>query len=260
MSKVVIMRRDSSEINGRGEKSSEVRSLPGGNRKEGLVIRRGAHLTREEGFKAGSRNTVRLLLIVLMMGLMASISVDPAASQVSIAVTPTRIPLSLAHDETQSIEVTLINQGTEEVDLEPRVMTYAEGASGEPVLGQDSTCSWFSPDRQALHLLPSQSGPFVFSATVPSGVEHGLYRFALTFDLVRSGGEGIGMTGGLAVIVELSVVPAENGGGSGFPLALTIVLSTLAVLLLGLVAAFAARRYGGGDKAGPVVEAGGEEQ
>ncbi len=195
-----------------------------------MVIRRGTHHTKEKGFKFGSRNAVRLLLIVLAIGLLATISVEPAASQVSIAVTPTRIPLSLAPDETQSMEVTLINQGTEEVDLAPRVMTYAEGASGEPILGQDSTCSWFSPDKQALRLMPSEKGPFIFSATVPSGVEPGLYRFALTFDLIRSDSEGIGMTGGLAVIVELSVVPAENGGGSGFPLALTIILGWLRYL------------------------------
>jgi hypothetical protein len=200
-----------------------------------------------------------LLLIVLAMGLLAFMIVEPAASQVSIAVTPTRIPLSLAPDETQSMEVTLINQGSEEVELIPRVMTYAAGAAGEPILGQDSTCSWFSPDKQAMHLLPSQSRPFVFSVTVPSGTEPGLYRFALTFELARGDSEGIGMTGGLAVIVELSVVPVE-GGGSGFPLALTIVLATLAALLLGLVAVFAVRKYRGGGKAGPAVEAKGEQQ
>jgi len=69
-----------------------------------------------------------------------------------------------------------------------------------------------------------------------------MYRFALTFELEREEGAGIGLTGGLAVIVDLEVLEGGAGGAGRFPTAAVIITAVLAALLLGAVAFMAIRR------------------
>jgi hypothetical protein len=204
--------------------------------KEVLFISERSPHTGERGFRAVVCRVLPWITIALVGWALLSSIPQPAWSGVTIAVTPTRIPLSMAPEDSQTLEVTLINQGTEEVDLKPRVMALAEGTKGEPLLTEDSTCAWFSPRMQSLHLMPSESGPFAFTATVPDGVSPGLYHFTLSFELLKEEGAGIGLTGGLAVLVDLEVLEGEAAGTSGFPTALLVTIAVLAALFLGSLA------------------------
>ncbi|MDY6794936.1 MAG: hypothetical protein SWK76_06615 [Actinomycetota bacterium] len=166
---------------------------------------------------------------------MLTLLLGPASAGTAIAITPTRIPASLLPGEGQAMEVKLINKGTEEVSLLPRVMTVKEHSDGMPLLEPDGTCSWFSLEEEAFQLTPSQSELFAFSVTVPPGVDPGPYHFAVTFETFEEGMEGIGLTGGLAVLVDLVVLTEEKGDDTGMSGVLQGFLAVLAVLLVGLM-------------------------
>ena len=225
-----------------------------------MVIGERTRPARKRGCGGSAGRALPWMLAALMVVLLPILALEPARCDVVIAVTPTRIPLRLAPEDTMTGEVTLINQGTEEARLQPRVMTLTEGTGGELVFEQDGTCSWLSPENKVLRLMPAESGTFAFSATVPAGTTAGSYRFALTFELSREEGKGIGLTGGVAVLIDLEVLPRENAASGGFPVALTIALAVLAALLIGLLAIVAALRLRGRDEAGRAGATGGDGQ
>jgi hypothetical protein len=173
---------------------------------------------------------------LLLAALLPLLMLEPALCEVTISVTPTRIPLSLAPEDTQTAEVTLINQGTEDIVLKPKVLALQESTDEGLVLKATEECSWFSPQADSLLLKQAESGSMALTAKVPSGTDPGSYSFALTFEMSGEGGEGMVVTGGVAVLLELEVLPGGNGGGgaSSFPTALVVTIIVLAVLLLGM--------------------------
>lgn len=177
-----------------------------------------------------------LCFAALLLMLALSSLPETASAGKAIAITPTRIPVNVLPGESRNMEVTLINQGTEEVSLLPKVMMLVEHSEGMPAFKQDSTCSWFSLEREALRIMPSESKTFTFSVAVPTVVDPGSYHFSVTFETYEEGAEGIGLTGGLAVLVDLQVLSDSGGNTENTGISGTIwgLFVALAALLVGL--------------------------
>ncbi len=150
-----------------------------------------------------------------------------------VAVTPTRIPLSMAPGEEHRVEVELINQGDVEVTLLPEVLLVREGEGGETVLAVDEICSWVIPGKERIALLPGARERCPFTVRVPEDADRGTHRFALSFQPFKGENEGVGFSGGVAVLAEIEVLAAEGGGTGGedrFPLG--VLAAALAGALL----------------------------
>lgn len=158
-----------------------------------------------------------------------------------IAVTPTRIPLEAAQGERRSVTVELINQGDAEVDLIPEVSLVRGEGSGDISLTSDEKCSWITPGRETIRLAPAARELFPFAVEVPEGAETGPQRFAVCFKPSGGGGEGVGFTGGVAVLIELEALPA-GGGGRGGANGLIAGAAAASLLALGAVFFLVARR------------------
>lgn len=179
---------------------------------------------------------------------MPFLALEPVQAEVMIAVTPTRIPLQLHPGETRGARVTLINQGAGEAQLRPRVMLVEEEEEGQLFIEQDERCGWIAYEDERIELMPSEEREFAFSMEVPAGTSPGPHHFALTFEMARDEGEGIGMTGGVAVLVDLEVLPVEGVAGGGFPVAATVALAVIAVITAIALAAAAAAVYRGDER------------
>jgi hypothetical protein len=109
--------------------------------------------------------------------------------------------------------------------------------------------------------MPAEQKGFSFTTSVPAGTAPGLHHFALTFELARDDGEGIGLTGGVAVLVDLEVLAVEGVGNSGFPLALAVSLTALAgltVISLVAVKGFKRRKEPAGQETTSAGSTGGD--
>jgi len=160
-----------------------------------------------------------------------------------IAVTPTRIPLRIAPGEAGSGEVELINQGDAAVRLLPVVAVVREEEGGGASLALDERCSWVVPGREEITLPPGEREPCPFAVRVPVDAASGEYRFALSFEQAAGDGGGVGFTGGVAVLLELEVIPAGDGGGGSVagPVAGAAAACALA---MGAILFLVTRRHG----------------
>ncbi|NPV59689.1 MAG: hypothetical protein HPY75_08500 [Actinobacteria bacterium] len=177
-----------------------------------------------------------------------------------IAVTPTRIPLQMAPGEEWSGFVELINQGDESVELIPRVAMLKSGTEGGWSLVEDERCAWISPGKDELNLAPFAHLACPLAVNVPSDVVPAAYQFTVYFELARKEDEGVNMTGGVGVLVDLEVhaPPGPEGGkGRGTPVSL-IVVTTAGAIILAAGAAFTAARIKGRKRAVSGKKAGDE--
>ncbi len=194
-----------------------------------------------------NRGSLLPALAAVLLAVPLAFAMPPrACGDTVIAVTPTRIPLELAPGETATEEITLINQGTEEARLLPSIAILVEGEGGELGLEQGEACAWLEPGTDELLLAPGESGFFTFSIAVPQNARSGLYDLAISFELSRDGGEGIGLTGGIAVLVDLEVLPEPGGDEAGFSAGFIIIMAMVAAALLGAIVLAASSRHGTG--------------
>lgn len=171
-----------------------------------------------------------------------------------VAVTPTRIPLGLSPGEESCVEAEVINQGDCEVTLIARVASLLDDEGGETVLSMDEKCSWITPHKEEISLLPGAGERCPFTVRVPRDAPQGSHRFALCFEPARGGGEeGVGFTGGVAVLLELEVRSAPEGAeesGGRFPTAAVAIALLGAALVAASTVFFTLRGRGRGIPGG----------
>lgn len=133
----------------------------------------------------------------------------------SLAITPTRLELHIAGGEESTVKVTLINQGTEEMRLRPQVLGVEVGENGEISLAPREDCAWIRIDPEEIVLAPLSRRESEIKVETPSDAKTGWHRFALAFIQAQEETASIGITGGLAVLLELEVLSAT--GNARFP-------------------------------------------
>ncbi|RJP31122.1 MAG: hypothetical protein C4536_08610 [Actinobacteria bacterium] len=185
------------------------------------------------------------LSLVLVAGLLFLVMPPCAFCDTVIAVTPTRIPVELRPGETATQEITLINQGTDETSLRPGITKLLEDEGGALSFVQDDSCTWLQPGIDELRLAPGESGAFGFTLAVPPDADPGSYNLAVTFEPSKGETEGIGLSGGVAVLIDLEVLPGEEReGAAGFPTALVVIMAVVAAALFVAIAMAAMFKHG----------------
>ncbi|MDI7251563.1 hypothetical protein [Candidatus Solincola sp.] len=153
-----------------------------------------------------------------------------------VSVTPTRVPLSLSPGESATVPVTVINQGSGRLLLLPRILEVLGGEGEPPVLATSERCLWVEPEGEELFLEPHSKVDFTFRVQPPPGSPQGNYRFALAFIPRQEKPGAIAFTGGLAVLLELEVLPPPPSSGSAsYPYVLLAVGSVLSLLLAAFI-------------------------
>jgi hypothetical protein len=202
------------------------------NRKEGAVADRGS-LRATEPILTRNKMLPFLIFAVLCMAIFSMPGIeDRALSDVTIAVTPTRIPLSVAADTAQQFEITVINQGNQEASLMAVVEAVSSGENGQAQLSENEECAWFSAESRTLSLLPGESKDFRLSVNVPKNAREGARHFAVSFRMGREDQSGVGLMGGVAVLVDLDVTPKESRGGNAAWIELSILCCAIVGSLL----------------------------
>ncbi len=163
-------------------------------------------------------------------GLILLASSLPCLGQDVVSVTPTHVSLSLAPGEAASVKVSVINQGSNRLLLQPSVLEVLSGEGDSTVLKRSERCLWVEPESDELSLEPNSRGDFSFRVQPPPASPTGGYRFALAFIPKQEKPGGIAFTGGLAVLLELEVLPPPPApGGPIFPY---VLLATCSALVL----------------------------
>lgn len=206
-------------------------------RREAVPPRKGSCLECTSIFFFKAPRKVVFILIPVALVLLASPAARPEAV---VSVTPARIPLKIASGEAERLEVAVINHGDEPVDLIPTVMAVRE-EDGKVIFRDSEECGWITVEGGSIHLAVSETRPVDFHVSVPVSVPPGLRRFALAFVQPLPDDRGIGITPGIAVLVEMEVVPGvvpgnPSGGTRVLPWVLTCsVPGALIVLSLFLM-------------------------
>lgn len=148
-------------------------------------------------------------------------------------MTPTRITLTLSAGESTSTSVILKNRGEDELRLLPQVLAVMEDESGKINFEREEACDWVTLEQSELILGPAADRQVDVTVAPPPEAAPGLHRLALTFiQSLEEGGE-IGITGGLAVLMELDVLAAESAAASSFPFWLPALSAGLLLLAIG---------------------------
>jgi len=156
-----------------------------------------------------------------------------------VSVTPTRVPLRLRPGEPATVAVTIINQGERELLLRPQVLEVLGGENDPATLATSERCSWVEAEGEGLSLEPQSRREFSFLVRPPVGSPEGTYRFALAFIPYQELPGAITFTGGLAVLLELEVLPPPPPKK---PLTPYIILALGLVLAVSLFAFLRIRR------------------
>lgn len=163
-------------------------------------------------------------------------------------MTPTRVPLSLSPGESATVPVTVINQGSRRLLLRPRILEVLSGEGEPPVLATSERCPWVEPEGEELFLEPHSKADFAFRVQPPPGSPQGNYRFALAFIPQQERPGAIAFTGGLAVLLELEVLPRPPVARNPLYPYVLVALFVIVVLTVILVLLTRRRRRGEGDR------------
>ncbi|MBC7248365.1 MAG: hypothetical protein H5T73_11395 [Actinobacteria bacterium] len=188
-----------------------------------------------------ARNRPFLHLVTCLSFSAMLLLASPAHGEAVISVTPTRIPLSLVAGERTSTSLTLTNLGEGAMRLLPRVLAVTEGEGGKINLEEEEACDWVILEQGELLLEPLMQRQVEVTVAPPADAAPGLRRLALTFIQAPEGGGDIGVTGGLAVLLELDVLAAEGAAASSFPFWLPAL--SVSLLLLAMGALLALQRF-----------------
>lgn len=149
----------------------------------------------------------------------------PCLGQEMVSITPTHVSLSLHPGESAYVEVTVINQGSDRLLLQPRILEVVSGDGNLRTPTRSERCLWVEPESEEFMLEPNSKGNFSFRVQPPTGSPHGDYRFALAFIPKQEKPEGIAFAGCLAVLLELEVLPPSSAPGG--PVFLYLLLAAV---------------------------------
>lgn len=167
-----------------------------------------------------------------------------------ISVTPTRIPLSITAGEKATTSLTLTNLGEEELRILPQVLTVKEDEAGKICLEKDECSDWVMIDKEELFLEPLKERQVEVTVAPPADATPGMRHLALTFIRSLEGEGEIGVTEGLAVLLELDVAPAQGAVSSSFPVWLPVLSVMVFALATGVLLALQWHRKRGADSEG----------
>lgn len=170
----------------------------------------------------------------------------PCAAGEMVSVTPTRVPLHLMPGEPATVAVTIINQGERELLLRPQVLEVLGGEDDPAILTTSERCSWVEAESEGLSLEPRSRREFSFLVRPPDGTPEGTYRFALAFIPYQELPGTIAFAGGLAVLLELEVLPPPPPEKPLIPYIILALGLTLAFSLFVILRIRMGRKTGGG--------------
>jgi len=193
--------------------------------------------------------------LLLALVLLCLLPARCAFTEVVVSITPARIPLHILPGSDERVEVTVTNQGDEPVGLLPMVMEVL--CEGEAVrFSESEECAWFTPEGSRITLAAAETRSVGFRVSVPASAHPGDRRFALAFVQSPHDDNGIGITPGIAALLEMEVLPGGSPGspaGGPWPLLWTVA----GVAIVGLLATFMVfRRRRGGIRNGSDGEGG----
>ncbi|MGQ9537347.1 MAG: COG1470 family protein, partial [Actinomycetota bacterium] len=174
----------------------------------------------------------RPVLHLPALALFVLLSCAPAPGQEGISITPSRIHLSLVPDEAATVVVTIINLGSEGLELRPRILEVIQDSEGPPVLEKSARCAWVEPESGSISLAPRAHQEFTFQVRAAPDTPRGSYRFALAFVPQQERPGTIAFASGLAALLELEVLPRPMATRRSALPYLMVALGTFIVVAL----------------------------